>query len=351
MAVSSLPGVSHADPFTRCTPASSADEWARRKCEAENATYDAWAGKLAVLENGAAALETATNAGDWSAWRTQWEALRPILDELGATVQAHRQAAGAAELVSLYGADLGFYLQNAGLGSTASLDDFSAKILAALDGPRAAQAGTAGVNLVRQAATRGVAFVRGLAAEAAGQVDPARRADLDARGKQRQEELSGSTRRGYVDGFGLRFAEIRTAWLVLLVLVLVAGGVMSTANRGSVRAGVVAAGISYLVPGLLLIPVFVFLPFLPAWLLFVATLAGTVAMYFAGGRVFALLGLRRVGAYLDSLRREHVRPCPAGQPGRGRLPCCTRPGHARLGPLRDAGGNRAARPSGPPQPA
>ncbi|AOD16804.1 hypothetical protein VB151_12660 [Xanthomonas fragariae] len=222
---------------------------------------------------------------------------------------------------SLYGADLGFYLQNAGLGSTASLDDFSAKILAALDGPRAAQAGTA------------------------------RRADLDARGKQRQEELSGSTRRGYVDGFGLRFAEIRTAWLVLLVLVLVAGGVMSTANRGSVRAGVVAAGISYLVPGLLLIPVFVFLPFLPAWLLFVATLAGTVAMYFAGGRVFALLGLRRVGAYLDSLRREHVRPCPAGQPGRGRLPCCTRPGHARLGPLRDAGGNRAARPSGPPQPA
>ncbi|WP_159094456.1 hypothetical protein [Xanthomonas fragariae] len=238
VAVSSLPGVSHADPFTRCTPASSADEWARRKCEAENATYDAWAGKLAVLENGAAALETATNAGDWSAWRTQWEALRPILDELGATVQAHRQAAGAAELVSLYGADLGFYLQNAGLGSTASLDDFSAKILAALDGPRAAQAGTAGVNLVRQAATRGVAFVRGLAAEAAGQVDPARRADLDARGKQRQEELSGSTRRGYVDGFGLRFAEIRTAWLVLLVLVLVAGGVMSTANRGSVRAGV-----------------------------------------------------------------------------------------------------------------
>ncbi|ELX8032514.1 type IV secretory system conjugative DNA transfer family protein [Salmonella enterica subsp. enterica serovar Agona] len=302
------PGVSHADPFTRCTPASAADEWARRKCDAENATYDAWAGKLAVLENGAAALEAATNAGDWTAWRTQWEALRPVLDELGATVQTHRQAAGAGELVSLYGADLGFYLQNAGLGSTASLDDFSAKILAALDGPRAAQAGTAGVNLVRQAATRGVAFVRGLAAEAAGQVETARRADLDARGKQRQEELSGSTRRGYVDGFGLRFAEIRTAWLVLLVLVLVAGGVMSTANRGSIRAGVVAAGIAYLVPGLLLIPVFVFLPFVPAWLLFVATLAGSVAMYFAGGRVFALLGLGRLGAYLDSLRRHTPGP-------------------------------------------
>lgn len=308
VAAVSLPGVSHADPFTRCTPASSADEWAHRKCDAENATYDAWAGKLAVLENGAAALEAATNAGDWPAWRTQWEALRPVLDELGATVQAHRQAAGASELVSLYGADLGFYLQNAGLGSTASLDDFSAKILAALDGPRAAQAGTAGVNLVRQAATRGVAFVRGLAAEAAGQVETARRADLDARGKQRQEELSGSTRRGYVDGFGLRFAEIRTAWLVLLVLVLVAGGVMSTANRGSIRAGVVAAGIAYLVPGLLLIPVFVFLPFVPAWLLFVATLAGSVAMYLAGGRVFALLGLGRLGAYLDSLRRHTSGP-------------------------------------------
>ncbi|EHT9044730.1 type IV secretory system conjugative DNA transfer family protein [Salmonella enterica] len=295
------PGVSHADPFTRCTPASAADEWARRKCDAENATYDAWAGKLAVLENGAAALEAATNAGDWPAWRTQWEALRPVLDELGATVQAHRQAAGASELVSLYGADLGFYLQNAGLGSTVSLDDFSAKILAALDGPRAAQAGTAGVNLVRQAATRGVAFVRGLAAEAAGQVETARRADLDARGAARREQLTGSTWSGYVDGFGRRLSEVWGIWLLTLCLVFLVGGYMGKKQGKPAGHAFAAAGIAYLVPGLVMMLAFVVLPFLPFWPVFVATLIGTVAMFYAGGRLCAWLGLRWLGAFLDDL--------------------------------------------------
>ncbi|MFU2558419.1 type IV secretory system conjugative DNA transfer family protein [Pseudomonas aeruginosa] len=301
VAAVSLPGVSHADPFTRCTPASSADEWARRKCDAENSTYDAWAGKIAVLENGAAALEAATNAGNWSAWRTQWEALRPVLDELGATVQAHRQAAGASELVSLYGADLGFYLQNAGLGSTVSLDDFSAKILAALDGPRAAQAGTAGVNLVRQAATRGVAFVRGLAAEAAGQVETARRADLDARGAARREQLTGSTWSGYVDGFGRRLSEVWGIWLLTLCLVFLVGGYMGKKQGKPAGHAFAAAGIAYLVPGLVMMLAFVVLPFLPFWPVFVATLIGTVAMFYAGGRLCAWLGLRWLGAFLDDL--------------------------------------------------
>ncbi|EIX0138091.1 type IV secretory system conjugative DNA transfer family protein [Escherichia coli] len=314
------PGVSHADPFTRCTPASAADEWARRKCDAENATYDAWAGKLAVLENGAAALEAATNAGDWTAWRTQWEALRPVLDELGATVQTHRQAAGAGELVSLYGADLGFYLQNAGLGSTASLDDFSAKILAALDGPRAAQAGTAGVNLVRQAATRGVAFVRGLAAEAAGQVETARRADLDARGAERREQLTGSTWSGYVDGFGRRLSEVWGIWLLTLCLVCLVGGYMGKKQGKPAGHAFAAAGIAYLVPGLVMMLAFVVLPFLPFWPVFVATLIGTVAMFYAGGRLCAWLGLRWLGAFLDVLRGDLTAPAAPASLGAAASP-------------------------------
>ncbi|MDX7096846.1 hypothetical protein SJ350_26210, partial [Citrobacter freundii] len=57
---------------------------------------------------------------------------------------------------------LGLFLQNAGLASAGNLDDFSARILAGLDGERPAAAATAGVTVVQQSGTRGVEFGTGV---------------------------------------------------------------------------------------------------------------------------------------------------------------------------------------------
>ena len=106
----------------------------------------------------------ATNAGDWKAYRAKWAELLPVLKEMEAAALASRNAAGAANILSLYRADLGLFLQNAGLGAAANLDEFSARISGGLDGQRPAAAATAGVNVVQQSVTRGVEFVKGLAA-------------------------------------------------------------------------------------------------------------------------------------------------------------------------------------------
>jgi type IV secretion system protein VirD4 len=171
--VLSLANTAHADVFPECNPAieaaklgdvPDADAWVKRICDAQESTYRTWEANLQKLDIGQQDLAMATNAGDWKTYRAKWAELLPVLKEMEAAALASRNAAGAANILSLYRADLGLFLQNAGLGAAANLDEFSARISGGLDGQRPAAAATAGVNVVQQSVTRGVEFVKGLAA-------------------------------------------------------------------------------------------------------------------------------------------------------------------------------------------
>jgi len=153
--VLSMANTAHAGVFPECNPdieavkvgnAPDANAWVKRICDAQNATYRTWETNLQKLDTGQQDLAMATNAGDWQAYRVKWAELLPVMKQMEAAALENRTAAGAANLLSLYRSDLGLFLQNAGLGSAANLDDFSARISGGLDGQRPAAAATAGVK-------------------------------------------------------------------------------------------------------------------------------------------------------------------------------------------------------------
>ena len=321
--VLSLANTAHARVFPECNTAAEAgklygaadaDAWVKRICDAQESTYRTWEANLQKLDIGQQDLSMATNAGNWQAYRDKWAELLPVLKELEAAAVANRNAPGAANILSLYRNDLGLFLQNAGLASSGSLDDFSARILAGLDGERPAAAATAGVNVVQQSVTRGVEFVKGLAAAEGDKVLAEYRGQVEQKAATRREQLSGNTASGYFGGFARRITEVwGIFFFVLFVLMLVAVVVAVKRKQNPITlAG--AASLAYLLPGSAMVLAFVLVPFLPSWAMIAATLVGTYAMYAQGGRICGALAsklgegstlghrLRVLGAWLDNLR-------------------------------------------------
>lgn len=138
--------------------------WAIRFCDARESTYLQWETKLQRLDVGWRELLMARNAGDWSTYRVKWYELLLLMRELETAALANRRVAGADQLLSLYRSDLGSRLHQAGFGSAANLDIFSARILAGLNVQRAAVAAQIGVEAVHESRTLGQWFVLGLAA-------------------------------------------------------------------------------------------------------------------------------------------------------------------------------------------
>jgi hypothetical protein len=101
--------------FPECNPAAEAgkfygapaDAWVKRICDAQESTYRTWEANLQKLDIGQQDLAMATNAGDWKAYRAKWAELLPVLKEMEAAALASRNAVGAANILSLYRADLG----------------------------------------------------------------------------------------------------------------------------------------------------------------------------------------------------------------------------------------------------
>ncbi len=226
--VLSLASTAHARVFPECNPAAEAakfygaedvDAWVKRVCDAQEAAFQTWEANLQTLGIGQQDLSMATNAGNWQAYREKWAELLPVLKELEAAAVANRNAPGAANILSLYRNDLGLFLQNAGLASAGSLDDFSARILAGLDGERPAAAATAGVNVVQQSVTRGIEFGKGVGTAEADKVLAEYRGQMEQRTAERMEQLGGSTMGGYFGGFGTRIKAAFGGWLFYLVTV------------------------------------------------------------------------------------------------------------------------------------
>ncbi|ELP4839929.1 type IV secretory system conjugative DNA transfer family protein [Salmonella enterica] len=321
VSIVAVPNIAAARVIPECIPtpegaAANPEEsmvWMRKVCDAENGVYSTWEAKLQALDEARQDMAAATSTGDWEMYRRRWSEALPLLKELQAAADTNRSVLGGNELASLYRADLALFLQNAGLGPAASLDDFGAKIDAGLDGPRASAAASAGVNVLQQSVSRGLEFVRGLGKQAGLAVLATRKAESDALAAQAREEMRGTSVKGYFGGFGRRISEVWGGFLFML-LVVTFGGAWIAKKRGQEPVIVAtAAGIAYLLPGLGMMLVFIFMPFLPQWFLIAATLAGTAAMYRYGGRVFDAIGnrfgrsavgekLRFVGRVLDNLR-------------------------------------------------
>lgn len=325
VAVFFVPGHAAASMFALCSPegesryisdpeSKAAEQaWESKACDAENGIYAIWDKKFSALDVAHQDLMMAAKAENWNAYREKWAQVLPTIKEIQALALANRQATGAASVVSLYGPDVGYFLQNAGLGTAGDFDTAAAKIIAALDGQKASQAATAGANLVQQSITRGVEFVRGLGQIAKADVQKARLSALKARGENIRDMEEGRTVSGYVGGFGHRLSVVGQGFLFLLLVVTFGAGWLATKRRQNPAVAGAAAGVAYLLPGTVLSVSFIFIPMLPQWFTVSATLAGTVGMYYFGGRVFRWLAaffgdspiakwLRITGGTLDNLR-------------------------------------------------
>lgn len=321
--VLSLASTAHARVFPECNPAAEAgklygaadaDAWVTRICGAQESTYRTWEANLQKLDIGQQDLAMATNAGDWKAYRAKWAELLPVLKEMEAAALASRNAVGAANILSLYRADLGLFLQNAGLGTAANLDEFSARISGGLDGQRPAAAATAGVNVVQQSVTRGVEFVKGLAAAEGDKVLAEYRGQVEQKAATRREQLSGNTASGYFGGFARRITEVWGIFFFVLFVLMLGAVVVAVKRKQNPITLAGAAALAYLLPGSAMVLAFVLVPFLPSWAMIAATLVGTYAMYAQGGRICGALAsklgegstlghrLRVLGAWLDNLR-------------------------------------------------
>ncbi|HEP8040818.1 TPA: type IV secretory system conjugative DNA transfer family protein [Pseudomonas aeruginosa] len=323
--VLSLANTAHARVFPECNPAAEAakfygaedaDAWVKRVCDAQEAAFQKWENSLQALDVGQQDLAMATNAGNWQAYRDKWAELLPVLKELEAAALANRNAPGAANILSLYRNDLGLFLQNAGLASAGSLDDFSARILAGLDGERPAAAATAGVNVVQQSVTRGIEFGKGVGTAEADKVLAEYRGQVEQRTAERMEQLGGSTMGGYFGGFGTRIKAAFGGWLFYLVTVCFIGAWMAHKRRQNPVTVGTAVGLAFLVPSVGMLLLLVFAPFIPGWFILAATVAGTVATYLNAGRVFGWLAglvgaesptgkrLRILGGTIENLRGQ-----------------------------------------------
>lgn len=311
--VLSLANTAHADVFPECSPAieaaklgdvPDADAWVKRICDAQNATLAQWEKTLQVLDVGQQDLSIATNAGDWQAYRVKWTELLPVMQQLEAAALENRTAAGAANLLSLYRSDLGLFLQNSGLGTAGNLDDFSARILAGLDGATPAAAATAGVRVVQQSVMRGIELATGLGQAAGDAVMADYRAQVQKRAADRMEQMTGSSVSGYFGGFWQRIKTVSGAWLFYLVVATFVGAWLAHKRKQNPVTAGITIGLAFLVPSIAAALLFVFVPFIPGWFIAAATIAGTVATYIYPQHVFGWL-IRAVGP--DSATGKRLR--------------------------------------------
>lgn len=293
----------------------------RRACDAKNAVYREWEPKLHSLDSAADAMRKAINSGDWSRYRSAWTLALPIIRDIENAAFEHPQVAGAGNVRELYSDGLGHYLQNAGLGVAASLDDADVKVAAALNGHRADAAATVLVLIAEDSVPRGMEFAKGLADEAYWTTRHAFLDQLAAKDAARAEKLRGDSVSGYTTGLGLRAASVHKAFLFLLALVVFAGSYLGLKTRRNPITSAVRAGVSYLLPGTAMSVGLVLAPFVGQWVLIGGALGGTVFMHIYGGRVFIALAdnmagrmpavaarFRSVGLFMDELAVQEAKP-------------------------------------------
>jgi type IV secretion system protein VirD4 len=243
------------------------DEASRIACDAEKSVFATWEDRLQKIEAAQQELEKTLAAKNWPSYKATWGAVLQPLKAIEADAAKNPQAIGSAQIAGLFGQELGFFFQNAGLSSASSLDDASQKIQVALDGNNGTQAATIGVNLLRQASMRGTEFARGLAQQEGSDARKRFQESLNAKGEERRAEMLGSSSAGYANGFGTRigmFGSIVIQWTVIATILAAIFGFGAKRPRVVVKMPLIALAV--------LIPVWllhIVVPFIPGWLQFV----------------------------------------------------------------------------------
>ncbi|MGS0943773.1 type IV secretory system conjugative DNA transfer family protein (plasmid) [Pseudomonas luteola] len=336
--------VSAADYFNRCVPYvdvfSTMDQSeegaaehnqklkdeAQAKCDVENRIYDQWEPEIRKLQQSADTAYAAAQAQDWPKYQTILNDVRPTIDKFRTLASENPKLPEAQNLSSLYGPDITYMTQNAGLGTSSNLDDAIEKISAGLNTPNAQQAAGAGVNLIRQTEVRVAPVVKMLVRQAKAnlaevRVESAAQENRETANKvmSQSQKLRGDTVESYFGGFGTRLAKVITPWFLVLCIVVAGGVWLGNKRRQNPIVSGAAAALSYALPGTLMALVFVVLPFLPMWLVMLATVIASIAMFYFAGRVFGWLAdkigqnkaarwLRILGGTIDNLRKGMESP-------------------------------------------
>jgi type IV secretion system protein VirD4 len=291
------------------------------RCDAENATLDLWAAKLAALNDTREKLQATARAKNWQAFRAALDDAKAPLVELSKAATENHDAQGAASVLSLFGQDLNYFFQNVGLPAPSSFEDSLAKISQATETTgQESKAATVAMSILNQAAERGQAFGVGLSRAAGDKVKAETLALRKATGDARLDRLKGRTSKGYWDGFPERIASVWKPWLIVLLIVGFGGFGLGKKQRLDPVAAAAAAVLAYALPGVVMAGAFVFLPFLPQWLILAATLAGTATTYVYAGPLFRRLAtmvgngtwagrrLLTLGGALEQLRAGLAHP-------------------------------------------
>ena len=267
-----------------------------------------------VLRNGQNDLANAINSQDWQKFRKTWSDLMPKMKEIEASAAANPNAAGAANISSLFNGDMSFLLQNVGLQPASNLDHFSERVLAGLDGQNPDAAGSAAALLVNQVAERGTEFSKGMVSLEGKKVLSEFQALREQKGNERMEKLEGSTVSGYVGGFSERIKAAAGAWLFYLIAVCFIAAWLAVKQRRNPVVVAATVGLAFLLPSFGMAVLLVIAPFIPGWVIMSLTIAATVCTYFYSRQVFGwfakLFGensvtgnrLKVIGSMIENLR-------------------------------------------------
>lgn len=264
-----------------------------KRCNAENAVLDSWTAKLQTIEDAREKLRNDSMAGKWDDFRQTLQSVRGELLDIESQARANPSVQGSSELQAQLGTALNYSFQNVGMPAPASLDDALAKIEEASKSPRTqSQAATLASTMLGHADDAGIQFAKGLAEAAGAKVNAEAEAARQQVAENKQDQLRGRTVSGYVGGFGERISQVYKPWLFMLLVVTFGGAWLGYKRRQNALVAAVAAGLSYLVPGVVMVLVLVFAPFIPQWFIILGTIAGTVAVYYTAGPVFNWLAMR-----------------------------------------------------------
>lgn len=324
----SLATAARADRFPECVPfehskgfapADDRMEWAKKWCNAREAVFKEYTLQLDKLDQGRETLAKHKDDGDWTAFKKELANLLPVMKEMNMAAVSNQEFNQAFNLIDLYTNAVGLFTHQIGLPKVDNLNDFYDVIAEALDSgdnQDARHAASVAMKIANQSVTRGTAFVEGLADQAGHQINRefqtarSEKAALAYEMRRAKAMDSTSSDTSFMD----RLVIAWKPWFLMLIVVSFGGAWLGSKRGANTVVMGLAAGLSYLVPGIFLMLVYVFLPFVPWWVLIAATLAGTALTYHFAGRIFEGLArwvgfdsptgrrLRFIGYTIDNLR-------------------------------------------------
>lgn len=316
-----------AETFTRCHPnetvwAMIQDEQLKniarlqetKRCQAVNDTYDQWRHNFQAMGDAENAIRSARDHQNWNAVKSTFDNIAPQINSLHALAEKNSSLLGAGNILALFGGDLNYLYQNAGLVAPASADGLTDNVSQMLTEPDK-QVKAAGIaqQLVYQTRVRAQSFIQGVAQNAGNEAQKEYRAQSDKIVEDKAHNFKGDSVEGYFGGFLARISQVYAPVLLFLIIVGIIGALTARRVRLDAFTASVKAVMAAAVPAVALALMLIFMPFLPSWVLYAAALAVTFAIYSRSKKILGGLasrcgrfpalasGLRWMGGFVSGL--------------------------------------------------